>query len=148
MKISEEIQEQVREEFKLGTKLQDIADKFNLGLSTVKKYTKGLPKRTGSLTIEQKKAYAVRAVQKRRVKIKELSIDYKGGKCEKCGYNKCKDALDFHHLNPDEKDFGIGHKGYTRAWEKIKIELDKCILVCANCHREIHAELNKIKLGE
>lgn len=148
MKISEEIQEQVREEFKLGTKLQDISDKFNLGLSTVKKYTKGLPKRTGSVTIEQKKAYAVKAVQKRRVKIKELSIEYKGGKCEKCGYNKCKDALDFHHLDPNEKDFGIGHKGYTRAWEKIKVELDKCILVCANCHREIHAELNKIKLGE
>jgi len=44
------------------------------------------------------------------------------------------------HLDPNEKDFGISAKGYTRAWEKVKEELDKCIMVCANCHREIHSE--------
>lgn len=80
------------------------------------------------------------ATQKRREKIKEMAIDYKGGKCSICGYNKCSDALEFHHLDPSQKDFGIGSKGYTRAWDKVKEELDKCILVCANCHREIHAE--------
>ena len=41
--------------------------------------------------------------------------------------------------HPNKKDFGIGQKGFTRSWEKVKEELDKCILVCANCHREIHA---------
>lgn len=81
----------------------------------------------------------VEAVQKRRDKIKQMAIEYKGGCCEICGYNKCKDALDFHHLDPNEKDFGIGEKGYTRSWEKVKTELDKCQLVCANCHREIHS---------
>ena len=92
-------------------------------------------------TEEQKKKDVIK-VQKRRLKVKQMSIEYKGGKCEKCGYNKCIAALEFHHLNPEEKDFGIGSKGYTRSWEKVKEELDKCILVCANCHREIHEEIN------
>lgn len=51
------------------------------------------------------------AIQKRREKTKELLVEYKGGKCEICGYNKCISALEFHHLNPAEKDFGIGAKG-------------------------------------
>ena len=76
---------------------------------------------------------------KTRQKLKEMAVTYKGGKCEKCGYNKCIAALDFHHLNPLEKDFSIGNKGYTRSWENIKKEIEKCILVCANCHREIHS---------
>lgn len=78
------------------------------------------------------------AVQRRRDKIKLQAVEYKGGKCEKCGYNKCVGALEFHHLDTNEKDFGISARGYTRSWEKVKAELDKCILVCANCHREIH----------
>ena len=81
----------------------------------------------------------VEAVQKRRALIKEKAIQYKGEKCSICGYNKYIGALEFHHLNPNKKDFGIGQKGCTRCWEKVKEELDKCILVCANCHREIHA---------
>ena len=81
------------------------------------------------------------AVQRRRDKIKQLAIEYKGSKCEICGYNKCIAALEFHHKDPAEKDFGISAKGYTRSWEAVKIELDKCILVCANCHRELHSSL-------
>lgn len=84
------------------------------------------------------------AVQKRRDKTKQILIDYKGGKCEICGYNKCISALEFHHLNPQEKDFGIASKGYTRSIEINKKEVDKCILVCSNCHREIHEGLIKI----
>lgn len=68
-----------------------------------------------------------------------MSIAYKGGKCQCCGYNRYVGALEFHHINSEEKDFGISAKGYTRSWERVKEELDKCILVCANCHREIHA---------
>lgn len=79
------------------------------------------------------------AVQRRRDKVKLMAVEYKGGKCTKCGYNKCIAALDFHHKNENEKDFGISYKGYTRSWAKVKAELDKCDLVCANCHREIHA---------
>ena len=78
------------------------------------------------------------AVQKRRYKLKELLVEYKGGKCEICGYDRCVSALEFHHKNPNEKDFGISAKGYTRSLDINKAEVDKCILVCAVCHREIH----------
>lgn len=71
-------------------------------------------------------------------------VEYKGGKCEICGYNKCLDSLHFHHLDKKEKDFGISEKGTTRSWEIHKSEVDKCILVCANCHHEIHFN-NKIE---
>lgn len=81
----------------------------------------------------------VKAVQKRRKLIKENAVEYKGGCCEICGYNKYYGALEFHHLNPEEKDFSIGQKGYCRSWESVKNELDKCICVCSNCHKEIHA---------
>jgi hypothetical protein len=84
------------------------------------------------------KKCAVDSVQRRRDKVKEMAVEYKGGKCEICAYNKCKGALEFHHLDPNEKDFGISHKGYTRSWESVKKELDKCIMLCANCHREVH----------
>lgn len=76
-------------------------------------------------------------VTSKRKKLKEKAIEYKGGKCGICGYNKCVAALQFHHIDGN-KDFGIADKGYTRAWETVKQELDKCILVCANCHAEIH----------
>ena len=80
------------------------------------------------------------AVNKRRRKLKMMAVEYKGGKCEKCGYDKCIGALEFHHLDPSQKDFAISSTGSTRAWSKIQKELDKCILVCSNCHREIHEE--------
>ena len=81
----------------------------------------------------------IKAVAKRRKKIKALAIEYKGGKCQVCGYNRYQGALELHHVNKDEKSFGIGDKGYTRSWEKVKSELDKCVLLCANCHREVAA---------
>ena len=87
---------------------------------------------------ERRKKCMVDAVKKRRAKVKQISLLYKGGKCENCGYSKCPDVLEFHHINPEEKEFGIGSKGYTRSWKKIKEELDKCVLLCANCHRELH----------
>ena len=68
-----------------------------------------------------------------------MAVEYKGGRCQVCGYDRCIEALEFHHLDPTQKDFGISHKGYTRSWEKVKEEVDKCILLCANCHREFHA---------
>ena len=84
------------------------------------------------------------ASQKRRETIKKLAVEYKGGRCQICGYNKCIAALDFHHVDGN-KDYGISANGYSHSWEKIKTELDKCILVCSNCHREIHY-LNDTKL--
>jgi hypothetical protein len=81
----------------------------------------------------------------RRKKIKKELIDYKGGCCFICGYNKSYRSLHFHHLNPKEKDFTLGSKwGKLGFNDEIKKELDKCILVCANCHGEIHDGLIQI----
>mgnify|MGYP001580635679 CR=1 FL=1 len=90
-------------------------------------------------TYADRREELIRAVAKRRRKIKTLAIAYKGGKCQVCGYGKYPGALDFHHLDRKERSFSIGEKGYTRSWEKVRVELDKCVLVCANCHREIEA---------
>jgi len=76
------------------------------------------------------------SVNKRRV-LKQKYVDLKGGKCSICGYNKSIKALDFHHLDPNIKEFEVSRlRGVTN--KLIHQELEKCVLVCANCHREIH----------
>ena len=87
-----------------------------------------------------RKQYLIAAVHKRRKKIRQLAVEYKGGQCEQCGYNRCIEALEFHHTNSSGKDFSISEKGYTRSWNRVKEELDKCEIHCANCHRELHAK--------
>lgn len=89
-----------------------------------------------SKTITPKSSYDY--VKAHRHKTKEELVKYKGGKCEICGYNKCLGALDFHHLDPSKKDFTISDSNIYKNLDKLKEEIDKCILVCANCHREIH----------
>lgn len=71
-------------------------------------------------------------------KNKQTYIDYKGGKCEKCGYSACQEALDFHHIDSNKKDPNFTS---IRYWglEKAKEELDRCMLLCCRCHREKHA---------
>lgn len=76
-------------------------------------------------------------VTKRRRKVKRLLVADFGGKCIVCGYDRCVQALQFHHLDRDTKEFGISGKGNTLKYENLKKEADKCILVCANCHFEI-----------
>ena len=76
-----------------------------------------------------------------RKRVKQKLVEYKGRECQICGYNKSLNALHFHHLNPDEKDFSIS--GKSLSFEKLKGEVDKCILVCSNCHSEIHDGLLK-----
>lgn len=85
-----------------------------------------------------------KAVIKRRFKVKQMAVEHAGGKCKLCGYNRDVSALEFHHLDSSQKDFAIGQKGYTRSWEKVRAEVDKCILVCANCHREIHSGIAQL----
>jgi len=92
-------------------------------------------------TYAERREYLLAAVQKRRKEIRRKAIAHKGGKCELCGYAKCTEALEFHHLATNQKDFGISAKGYTRGWKKVKAEIGKCLLVCANCHRELHAKV-------
>lgn len=79
----------------------------------------------------------------RRLERKRELVEYKGGKCIKCGYDKCLDALEFHHRDESEKEFTISvSKNYST--DSLKKEADKCDLLCANCHRELHSgERNK-----
>lgn len=75
----------------------------------------------------------------RRLKTKEESIKYKGGCCQMCGYNKSHRGLTFHHMDPKEKLFDLSDNIF-KPWEEIQKELDKCILLCMNCHIELHSK--------
>ncbi len=98
-------------------------------------------------TYKDRAKYLIKAVKKRRKKLKAMAIEYKGGKCQFCGYLKYQGALEFHHLDPSKKDFGLGTRGLTRSWKRIKKEADKCVLVCSNCHKEIHGGLLQPSAG-
>ena len=73
----------------------------------------------------------------RRWRIKKKLIDLMGGKCEVCGYDKCMAALEFHHIDVNEKEFSLTN-AYKKSEKEIKAEIKKCMLLCSNCHREIH----------
>lgn len=98
-------------------------------------------KKVETRTYADRREYMIMAVNKRRRKLKELAVASRGGKCQVCGYSRCISALDFHHVDETKKLFSLGTRGLTRSWTKIEEEIKKCILVCSNCHREIHAGL-------
>lgn len=77
-------------------------------------------------------------VLRNRQNLRRKAVEYKGGRCQRCEYSKCIKALEFHHRDPTQKDFQICG---IKAWSKVEQELQKCDLLCANCHREVHAEL-------
>ncbi len=81
-----------------------------------------------------------------RKRKKKKAIDYKGGKCELCGYKKSIAALTFHHINPLFKEYLISGTSLCKSWDKLVIELDKCQLLCCNCHFELHAEEDRIRI--
>ncbi|HEY4160629.1 MAG TPA: hypothetical protein VGM08_01050 [Candidatus Saccharimonadales bacterium] len=88
-------------------------------------------------TYASRREYLKAAVIKRRQTIKAKAVKLLGGACIVCGYSKHPGVLDFHHIDPTTKSFGISSGGLSRSWASIEIELQKCVLVCANCHREI-----------
>lgn len=77
-------------------------------------------------------------VMKRQKELKIMAVELKGGCCSVCGYDKCIYALEFHHTDPSIKEFTPNK---ITSWTKLEKELKHCILVCSNCHREIHASL-------
>lgn len=79
------------------------------------------------------------AIRRCRRKFKQKCFDYKRGKCQNCNYAENLAALQFHHLDPNGKDFSIS-SATTTKWEVIVQELDKCILLCANCNLSLHEE--------
>ncbi len=101
-------------------------------------------KRKEKRTYADRREYMIKAVAKRRRKLRTMALEHGGGKCTICGYKKCTRALTFHHLDPSKKKFGLSARGITRSWEKTKAELEKCVLLCMNCHMEIHDGVTKV----
>ena len=82
------------------------------------------------------------AVKRWRSSAKSRMIKAFGGVCGICGYSRCREALDFHHINPADKSFSFGRvSANPKSKDKIADELEKCICLCSNCHREVHAGL-------
>lgn len=73
--------------------------------------------------------------QENKDKINEVKSTFS---CAKCGYNKCVSALDFHHIDPEEKEDTVARLSVHSNIEKVFEEMKKCIILCANCHREFH----------
>ena len=78
--------------------------------------------------------------RKQRNKKRTRAIEELGKKCFKCGYDKCRDALDFHHRDPNEKKMTLSGN-WEKSWKIIYEEILKCDLLCSNCHRELHAKM-------
>jgi transposase len=81
----------------------------------------------------------IAAVSEHRRRVKRRLVERAGGACELCGYNRYDGALQFHHRDPDLKEFSISRNGITRSWSELCEEADKCALLCANCHAEVEA---------
>ncbi len=79
------------------------------------------------------------AVSRRRRRVKQILVNEAGGRCALCGYRRHAAALQFHHVDPATKSFGLGVRGITRSIAKLREEAAKCVLLCANCHAELEA---------
>lgn len=128
VQITPELIEEIQRRYNEIGNLKKVAEEYHVAATTLRKH--GLQVKNGKSTEE----IVTQASCAQKTKLK--AIYYKGGECQICHYKKSIRALQFHHLDPSQKDFGIS--GGTKSFEKMKPELDKCILVCANCHSEIH----------
>ncbi|MBI2323399.1 MAG: hypothetical protein HYU87_00315 [Chloroflexi bacterium] len=82
-----------------------------------------------------------------RRRLKARAVAYMGDACSGCGRAGRQAIFDFHHCDPSEKEFGITSDGIPRRWERIVAELVKCVMLCANCHREVHAGVRELDEG-
>jgi hypothetical protein len=118
-----------------GKSYRDIQKILNCSESTIWYYCS-----PGAKEKRAKENYKIRKNCRNKLK---LSL---GGKCKNCGYSKCLAALDFHHLDKNNKKFNISTMLIT-SFTKAKKESKKCILLCANCHREFHDGILVLPLG-
>lgn len=84
------------------------------------------------------------AVMRRRRLVKETLVAEAGGRCALCGYDRYLGALEFHHVDPDGKEFSLSAAGVTRALAKARHEASKCVLLCATCHAEVEGGIRVI----
>ena len=151
--------EQITELLKKGLLKKEIAHRLGISYATVKNHSKGLSSKKlntayscRSCSIEGtehfyssvkyycKKCFNESSYQATKDKIAEYMETRGGAKCQRCGYDRYVGALEFHHRDPALKD-----PNWSRSWSmpRLKEELDKCDILCSNCHREVHAEMRK-----
>ncbi len=94
--------------------------------------------------LEDEAAERDRTLEARREQ-KRRAVQYMGSVCFECGRDGPFALFEFHHLDAREKDFGISRSGTVRPWDSVVAELDKCVMLCANCHREAHAGVRTIR---
>ncbi len=100
------------------------------------KFTKGRYTRCKKCRSVYRKKY-VKEVAETRKNGRIRAIEYLGGKCICCGFDKGISAFDFHHVDPKDKDPNFRSSRHW-SWERFKNEIDKCLLLCSNCHRLLH----------
>lgn len=88
---------------------------------------------------------STRQLPRKNINLKQMK-DYieslkKGSECFLCGYKRCTRSLHFHHKKPSEKIFGLGQYSKANSLDELKDEIKKCVLLCANCHSELHSNL-------
>ena len=96
--------------------IKKVAKLTGWSVVTISKYVDKTPRKI--MTDVERKKSATASVGKRRKKIKKDAVAYKGGKCLICGYNRCVEAMDFHHLDPSKKEFGLSINGLSRSEER------------------------------
>lgn len=131
-KLDAGIVKKIKTTYQETNSIRKTAKQLKISREVIRQYVTIQPKKDSST----RKKDSVNAVKKHRKKIKERLVEYKGGKCVICGYCKNIVALTFHHIDPQEKEFGIGGRNYS--WERMVKEVDKCSLLCHNCHAELH----------
>ena len=121
----------------LANERYTITEKTCISCQTVKPINQFYLTKTGKIFSQCKQCSAKTANDYHR-ETKRKCIEYKGGKCQECGYDKHQAALQFHHRDPSQKDYTIGT--FKKSFDDCKTELDKCVLLCANCHIEEHSK--------
>jgi transposase/5-methylcytosine-specific restriction endonuclease McrA len=86
----------------------------------------------------------VDAVVRHRRKIKARLVEEAGGRCCVCGYDRYVGALQFHHVDPDDKLYEVSQYGVTLSVEAARAEATKCVLLCANCHAEVETGATRL----
>jgi hypothetical protein len=84
------------------------------------------------------------AVVRRRRRVKGILVAEAGGCCLLCGYDRSVAALEFHHVDPSEKQFGVAQNGMARSIDRLRAEVRKCVLLCSNCHAEVESGFSSI----
>jgi transposase len=122
-------------------------DECDVGLSEV---SLACPRHGQAMHVRERRGYfrcrrcRQEAVVRRRRRVKEILVAEAGGCCRLCGYDRCPAALQFHHVDPKTKQFGVAKAGMGRSLERLRVEVRKCVLLCSNCHAEVERGVSSV----